>query len=345
MKKDLKKISNRLKRKIKSSKNILVIASRPPDLDSICTTIALKLYLKNLGKDVKAYSFSEIPKKVKDIEEIFEIEEKYTKDVNFCLFDLIILIDGNHWHTFFTNSWEKVLPNIDLRKIFILDHHLASKIEEDLPQNTIRKEDSSTSKIVFDYALDSKKISKKVASLLYMALVSDTQFFKVLVFKDTFLFANKLASFDINLEDLNERVLKLSRKEIEFLYFLYEHTEFIEEAKTSFLVIDENLEEKIKLRFGKNFKSERLDESYKELILRRVDGFHTGLIFSVGSLAGGVRVLWRTSNIKASKNLNKILKKAGFITDGHLGAGVGKIEKTELSEVVNKVKKLLKDSK
>lgn len=341
--KNLKAISTRFKKKIAFSENILVVASRPPDLDSICTTIALKLYLKNQNKNVKAYCFSELPKKLKSIDQISEIEEKYVKDVNFSLFDLIILIDGNHWHTFFTNSWEKVTTNFDLNKVYVFDHHLASKIEEDIPKNTIRKEESCTAKVVFDFAMDKKKVTKEIAELLYLALVSDTQFFKVLVFKDTFDFANSLIKYAIDYEELNNKVVRVSEKEMDFLVFLYENTEFEERLRTSFLVLTEEFEEKIKTKFGGNWRTERLDELYKETVLRKIEGIDIGLIFAQSFDKNNIRVLWRVDNEKNGKKINKVLKKAGFELDGHLGAGVGKMEGGEMKEVVNRVKSLIRE--
>jgi phosphoesterase RecJ-like protein len=314
--------------RIKNSNKILIIpdGSRV-DWDCIGTSLAIRSWLKQLGKEeVNIYVFSKIPKSFSTFPGIEIVQSKYINEVLFDYYDLIILVDTNEWARLLTKDYTKVLENVDKKKFINIDHHEGGDFEHDPDIQVLSKKASASAKVFYDFLYQPSGIdlNLETATYLYHALLSDTQAFRVAMYADTFSFAEKLIKAGVDHYDVLERFLSIPKAAIDFLILAIEKTKYYEDLGITTLVIDNDMMERIDKEIGGEWITEDYNEYYKEMFMRRVTGYNYGIIFREDFSTAGSRFTWRTRNngvpIDIMDTLNSI---KGFKAGGHKGAGGG----------------------
>ncbi|HBG81431.1 TPA: hypothetical protein DDW69_01175 [candidate division CPR2 bacterium] len=155
---------------VRKSKKIAVISHKKPDGDAASSLIALALILNKMGKQVIAFTKTDIHENFPFLPGLLFTRE----DLNPEEFDLIILLDYN---VLMRGEFDKELLG-SKTPFFVIDHHpphLDSEIESAYIDTTA----ASTTEVLYDVArmLDIG-IDRQIATCLLTGLVTDTNSFQ-----------------------------------------------------------------------------------------------------------------------------------------------------------------------
>ncbi len=158
---------------IKKSKNILLVAHRKPDSDTIGSSLALYNIFKKLEKNIYCYCQDSIPEKFNFILEStnFIVSNEIISKISEI--DLIITLDSGNINMTGINKlpFDKIIPIINI------DHHQDSTYFGKI--NIIKGNTSSTAEIIYDILERvGLPINKEVATCLLMGIFGDTDSFK-----------------------------------------------------------------------------------------------------------------------------------------------------------------------
>ncbi|MFA6550515.1 MAG: DHH family phosphoesterase [Candidatus Gracilibacteria bacterium] len=150
----------RIKTLIDSANDIAIISHRNPDGDTIGCNLALRYYLKSIGKNVVSICVD----KMKDYYLNFEETNLFVTDADFLQFDLIISVDISSSH---------MLGFDDLEVDLSIDHHVSNT--KYAKNNFIAGDACSTSFLVYQiFKYFSWPITRKTATALLLGLYFDT---------------------------------------------------------------------------------------------------------------------------------------------------------------------------
>jgi bifunctional oligoribonuclease and PAP phosphatase NrnA len=156
---------------INNSKNVLITTHTRPDGDACGCIAAICETITSLGKNVKTLLLSELPGWYEFLfEQKPEIFSKKTKIDS----DLIVIVDTDTYNQL--PEFDKYLKRSD-KPILVIDHHASSDNIGDC--HLIDSSAAATALIVFDllkYA--SWPITKKIAEALFVAIATDTGWFR-----------------------------------------------------------------------------------------------------------------------------------------------------------------------
>jgi len=333
------KILKNINHLIDASQKILIVVSKPIDPDCIGTGLSLKWFLSENRKKADIVRFINIPQEMTsfpDIENITQIDNELP---DFNIYDAVILVDGCDWAQFFGDNWQEILNHIDKNKIINLDHHIPGNIQQAVPDNCLVKSTSCTGQLLFEYFIEPSniKLTKPVADYLYLALLYDSGNFKYEIYPGQYLFAEKLIKAGVNHAKAMD--INYDKKELDFMVWAIEHTDFFPELKLSMLVISKDLSLELQNKLGENWSD--FDKFYKEAIERQIKGFNYGIIL-IENMDGIIRLGWRTRNYGEPLSIAKIARSCGFNAGGHRNAGggrfSGKIEDAK-NNLLNEFKK------
>ena len=151
---------------IKSAKTIALFSHINPDCDTICSALALRAFLTKDGKTVSVYCDGELKFDMKDLPDAEQLNAEETKNS----YDLCIAVDCaakdrlGKYEVFFGKG----------KKTLCLDHHLQDRMYAEY--NLIDPTAGATAELAYllmtEY--DPSLVDKKIATLLYTALVTDT---------------------------------------------------------------------------------------------------------------------------------------------------------------------------
>ncbi len=321
----LAKILDNVNDLLNSSKNILIIVSKPIDPDCIGTALSLSWLLNKKNKSVDIISFTKIPPEMTSFPGIDTVTYTKLKIPNFQSYNTIILVDGCDWTQFFGDELEKVLAAIDKKKIINLDHHMPGDILKAIPETCLNAMTSSTAQLFFELFIEPSKIkiTPQIAEYLYLALLYDSGNFKYELYPGQYCFADKLIA--AGADHAKAMDINYDKKEIDFMVWAVEHTEFLPEYKLSLLTINKELTLELQKLFGKNWSD--FDKFYKETIERQIKGYNYGIIL-MDNMDGSIRVGWRTRNYGNTISIADLACRSGFKAGGHRNAGGGKFEGT-----------------
>ena len=168
--------------KIENAQNIVLIAHKNPDADSMGSASAMYTFLMQLHKKATLYCVSEnIATHLQFLPWFDKIRHNYPKNADLALsFDC-----GN----------KKRLGVEPSCSLINFDHHISNDMYGDL--NCVNIEAESTSRVLFDffesfYAQSDLKMNAKMATALYAGLIDDTQNFLQGCSAQTFNMARKL---------------------------------------------------------------------------------------------------------------------------------------------------------
>lgn len=151
---------------IKSAKSIALFSHINPDCDTICSALALRLFLQKAGKEASVYCDGDLK---------FDMEELYTADsVNAdrsaTSYDLTIAVDCAE-----EARMGKFIPLFKKgKKTLCIDHHLQDR--NFAQYNLIDAHAGATAELIYLIIekYDISLLDTDIASLLYTALITDT---------------------------------------------------------------------------------------------------------------------------------------------------------------------------
>jgi len=303
-----------------SSTDALIIVSRPVDPDCIGTALALRWLLAARNQKASIVCFFSIPFTMTGFPGIDEVTVAEAASFDFAPFDLLITIDGSSWGQFFGDAWEKILSRIDLTRIVSIDHHEPEEIMQAIPDRCLNVKTSSTAQVLYEHFIEPSQLSPPacIADCLYQALLYDTRGFRNEAHTGAYRFAEALIALGADhakAVDVNYDI-----REVQYLNWAIEHTEFISSLGLMLLIIDAGRLAELEALLGKDFLD--FDAIYKETIQRQVAGFHYGVMLT-DRLDGTVRLNWRTRGCGSHLSIGDIARQAGFKAGGHRNAGGG----------------------
>lgn len=303
-----------------ASTNCLIIISRPVDPDCMGTARALQWLLAAQNKKADIVCFFSIPPSMTAFPGMAEALTGRPESFDFTGYDLFVTVDGSSWGQFLGDSWQRVLEKIDIGRIVNIDHHEPGDIARTIPDRCLGIKSSSTAQVLYEHVIEpSGRIPPAhIADCLYRALLYDTRVFKNEAYPGAYGFAEALislgadhgAAVDVNYDP----------REVQYLRWAIEHTEFIGELGLMLLVLDAPAAAELEALLGKDFLE--FDTIYKETIQRQVAGYNYGIMLT-GKPGGGVRLNWRTRGSGDTLAIADIARKAGFDAGGHRNAGGG----------------------
>ncbi|MFA6973650.1 MAG: bifunctional oligoribonuclease/PAP phosphatase NrnA [Parcubacteria group bacterium] len=160
---------NTLNYVIKEASSVLLFAHSRPDGDTTGSNLALKEYIKSLGKNVDVACFDPFPEYLRPLS-----EEQFINPENLDLqkYNLIIACDSVE------RGFQKIVDQFgDNQVIALLDHHPDITMQKDI--NIIEASYSSVCEIVYDFfAFNKIEINRQMASLLMLGILGDTGSFQ-----------------------------------------------------------------------------------------------------------------------------------------------------------------------
>lgn len=154
---------------INESQDILLFAHSRPDGDTVGSVLALREYLKSLGKNVAVACFDPLPSFLSFLSEnVFEFPEHLELEK----FKLVIACDSVE------RGFQKIVGKLNENQtIALLDHHPNLTLSGDI--SIIDPEFSSVCEIVYDFFIENKiELTRKIATFLMLGILSDTGTFR-----------------------------------------------------------------------------------------------------------------------------------------------------------------------
>ena len=214
--------------KIKQSEKIVILTHETPDGDAIGSTLAMKIALKQLGKEadviIKEYPrvFDFLPGR-NDIKSDTEVEK----------YDLAISLDCADFKRLVGNEYfEKA------RQTIVIDHHGTNKMYGDF--NFVNPVAPACCQILigmFEYF--NIQIDKELGTCILTGIITDTGGFRYSgVTPETFEFTADLLAKGVNVSDIYKRVLETKTKpNFELMKRTIDRMEFLENGKVTFTYV------------------------------------------------------------------------------------------------------------
>lgn len=227
---------------IKKSETIVILTHETPDGDAIGSSLAMKLAIKELGKDadviIPEYSrlFNFLPE-----------AENIKKESNIQKYDLAISVDCTDLkrlaggERYFETAKSKI----------VIDHHGTNKMFGDF--NFVNPVSPACCEILigmFEYfEID---ITKDIGSCIVTGIITDTGGFRYSgVTSETFEFTAELLRKGVNVSDIYKRVLDTkTRANFELNKLVSQRMEILEDGKVSFTYINLEDEKKVNAEEG-----------------------------------------------------------------------------------------------
>ncbi len=174
--------------KIKESRKIVITSHLRPDGDSICTGLALRSMLENMGKEVKIINQDNTPSPFDTIHDADKIEIGQIPPNEF---DVVILLEC-------ANVERSGQNNLDHTYKINIDHHHSNDYYADI--NWVVPESSAVAELVLLLGEQLKiPFTPEISNHLYCAIVSDTGSFQFSnTNTDTFEACSKLVKYGAN---------------------------------------------------------------------------------------------------------------------------------------------------
>ena len=151
---------------IKSANSIALFSHINPDCDTVCSALALRLFLRKIGKDVSVYCDGDLKYDMNDLYTADAVNRDEPKNG----YELTIAIDcasedrlGKYRYLFRKG-----------KKTLCIDHHLQDRYYADF--NYIDSHSGATAELIYLIIEqeDSALMDRDIASLIYTGLVTDT---------------------------------------------------------------------------------------------------------------------------------------------------------------------------
>ncbi len=151
---------------IKESDNIAIIAHTDEDCDALCSSLALREMLKNIGKNVIYFVSGPVEHRLSFFKNDYCIyDDSYSENI----YDLVICLDSA--------DEGRLGKRVDLlkkaKKSINIDHHYTNTMYAD--ENRVNGDMSSTGEMIYDLFEEMNvSITSTIAEYLYSAIMGDT---------------------------------------------------------------------------------------------------------------------------------------------------------------------------
>lgn len=214
--------------KIKQAEKIVILTHETPDGDAIGSTLAMKMALKQLGKEADVI--------IREYPRVFDFlpgRNDIKSDTDIEKYDLAISLDCADFKRLVGNEYfEKAKQTI------VIDHHGTNKMYGDF--NFVNPVAPACCQILigmFEYF--DIKIDKELGTCILTGIITDTGGFRYSgVTPETFEFTADLLAKGVNVSDIYKRVLETKTKpNFELMKRTIDRMEFLENGKVTFTYI------------------------------------------------------------------------------------------------------------
>lgn len=214
---------------IKKAETIVILTHESPDGDAVGSALAMKLMLKELGKeaDVIIPEYSRMYNFLPSADEIKE-------DSKIERYDLSISVD--------TATLKRLTKNehfVNAKKSIVIDHHGSNNMYGDI--NYVNPAASSCCEILASMAdYFGIKVSKDIGTCIMTGIITDTGGFRHIgVSPDTFEYTAELIRLGVDIPDIYKRTLRTKTKaNFELTKRVIDRMELLENGKVSFTYIN-----------------------------------------------------------------------------------------------------------
>lgn len=226
---------------IKKAESIVILAHETPDGDAIASSLAMKLALKQLGKNADVI-IKEVPKIFDFLPDRNEIKEKSEIEH----YDLAISLDCSDFKRLVGNEYfEKA------KKTIVIDHHGSNTMYGDF--NFVNPVSPACCQILVGMLqYFNINIDKDLGICLLTGIITDTGGFKYSgVTTETFEFTAELLEKGVNVSSIYKRVLDTRTKaNFELMKRVTDRMEFLEDGKVAFTYITNKDLEEVEAKIG-----------------------------------------------------------------------------------------------
>lgn len=263
-------VDQKIKNIIDKSSNILVIASRPIDLDGLASAIIIRDFFEKQKKTVRVLAPDHVPHFLLEFPEIRSIEMLDPQNMMMERYDIVVAIDGGNTRQFaIVNSDDEFNFN-DNSNVLNIDHHSGSSHFGDY--EIYYPDCSSTVEVILRTLVDPMKLSKEQSTLAYAGVMSDTGNLSHNFTSETLKLLSVLMENGAEKEFVFNRLENSYSKEAYLVMAeLIQKTLFHPEVKFSFVEVDYNkLKEKYECSTDKIHEASSL---YKDKFANSIGGF------------------------------------------------------------------------
>ncbi len=198
---------NKIKKIIQKHQKFLVTTHKSPEGDAIGSAVALKEFLKALGKDVAMVNYDPVPPPYRFLDEFKgvwihtprEIKEKVDEA------EVIFIVDvaGDNQ----LGPLAEMIKDSKIIKVRI-DHHRTNDVFADV--NAVDGNASATGELIYGLIKAMRgKISQKMADAIYLAIATDTGWFRFTNTNATvFNICKELLKLGVNVSSIYEKVFQ-----------------------------------------------------------------------------------------------------------------------------------------
>lgn len=220
---------------VKKAENIVILTHETPDGDAIASSLAMKVALKQLGKNADVI-IREIPK----IFDFLPYREEIKADSQIKEYDLAIALDCATFKRLDANEYfEKAKQTI------VIDHHGSNTMYGEI--NFVNPVSPACCQILIGmFQYFDINIDKELGTCVLTGIITDTGGFKYSgVTAETFEFTADLLQKGVNVSSIYQRVLDTKTKaNFELMRRTLDRMEFLEDGKVTFTYItNKDLEE------------------------------------------------------------------------------------------------------
>ena len=221
---------------IKKAETIVIMAHETPDGDAIGSCLAMKVALKQLGKNADVI--------IREVPKIFNFlpgREDIKTDSEVERYDLAISLDCADFKRLVGSEYfEKAKQTI------VIDHHGSNKMYGDI--NFVNPVAPACCQILIGmFQYFNINIDKELGTCILTGIITDTGGFKYSgVTAETFEFTAELLNKGVKVSDIYKRVMQtISKTQFELRRIAMNRIEFFEDGKITFTYITKEDEDKV----------------------------------------------------------------------------------------------------
>jgi phosphoesterase RecJ-like protein len=291
-------ITKKIIKAIERSQRILITAHVNPDLDSLCSQLALYHYLKPFGKKVSIINETGVPARyhfIKGLQRVRPVPQRCKG-----IFDLAFVLDCGDLHRI-----GKVRDLLTQEtRIINIDHHVSNTGFGDLV--CVDPKSSSTGEVIYEvFTKAGCPLSRALAKYLYIAIMTDTGNFRYAsTSARTHQVVSDLMRFNLRPDKLYEQIYE----SIPFEDF-FQFTKVIGRLKVSYdhKVISYEFNQTLQKKFSSNFDLKETTLNF----LKLVKGVELVVIFSA------LETRRTRVNFRSTREVNVSTLAARFGGGGH----------------------------
>ena len=307
-------------KELKEAEKIVVLTHESPDGDAIGSSLAMKLMLKELGKEADII--------IPEYSRMFQFlpgSEEIKTDSEIQKYDLAISLDCANLKRLAQNEYfEKA------KKTIVIDHHGSNNMYGDL--NYVNPVSPACCEILLGMTeYFGIKISKEIGTCIMTGIITDTGGFRHAgITPDTFEYTAELIRLGVDVPDIYKKTMRTKTKaNFELTKRVIDRMELLEEGKVSFTYI--NTQDEIEtgaepgdheglVDIGKNiegvkvsiFIRQKEQEDVYKVSLRSEDGINVSdicFVFGGGGHARAAGALIQGNVEQVKEKLMKEIKK------------------------------------